>query len=235
MTKEEVTEQQSPWETESGLIDDVDAYIVNAHFGVKEEYLQAVVDSKGDGQKGLMFLFDLEDTEGNIIGQQGYSVGTGWEASEDGASISHAKRKNVVTNSMYGQLQVEVVKNLGVDMVARGLPTEAASWEGLGFHWMLKAHKTMSGQEKQGLMPTEYLGEKNSESAEEAPTKPTAKPAAKATSPAVAKALQLVKETGTPKEFMLKIVKIPEIVGDDALMAQCMDQSETGFFKKNKK
>ena len=247
-----VTEQEErgPWETESGLIDDVDAWITNPHFGIKEEYSQVVVETTGGEQKGVMILFPLADENGEIIGEQGYSIGTGWEISEDGLSITHAKRKNVVTNTLYGQLQNRVVKELGVDMSQYGLPTEALSWDGLGFHWMQIPHATVGGQEKTGLMPTEFLSRIGEEATEAAvaPPAPAARPAARpvaraaparaaparAASAGEEAAIKLVAETGTVKEFILRAVKVAEIAGDDGLMARCLDDSATGFFKQNK-
>jgi len=242
-----VTEQErGPWETESGLIDDVDAWITNPHFGIKEEYSQAVIEASGGEQKGAMIIFDLQDENGEIIGSQGYSIGTGWEISEDGLTIAHAKRKNVVTNSMYGQLQNRVVKELGVDMSLYGLPTEALAWDGLGFHWMQVAHATVGGPEKTGLMPTQFLGKLSVEGAPAPATRPTAaaRPAAarpavrptvratvqKTVSAAEQKALELVAECSTVKEFRLKAIRVPEIAADDNVMAACLDDSETGFF-----
>ncbi len=220
------------WETESGLIDDVDGYIVNPRFGVREEYAQAVLETSG-APGGLMLMIDIADENGEVIGNQGYSVGTGWEPSADGLSISHVKRQNVVTNTMYGQLQKQVVKELGVDMGKFGKPTNAMSWNGLGFHWMQKTHPTVSGKEATGIMPTSFLGKKDIVAGTPAPA-PAPAPAA-AAPPAVEAALKLVAECGTAKEFQLKVVKIPEVVGDDALMAQCLDDGAKGFFKTNKK
>ncbi len=250
MTTKAEEQERGPWETESGLIDDVDAWIKNAHFGIKEEYSQVVVETTGGENKGAMILFDLVDENGELLGQQGYSIGTGWEISEDGMTISHPKRKNVVTGTLYGQLQNRVVKELGVDMSEFGLPTEASSWENLGFHWMQQAHKTVGGQDKSGLMPTAFLNKfgEGTEVAEEeeqakAPVKaaPVAKaPAAKAPAGAgkqnagEASAIELVKQCGTVKEFILKALKVPEIAQDDALMAKCVDDSASGFYKSHK-
>ena len=220
------------WETESGLIDDVDGWIVNPRFGTREEYVAAVVESSG-GTGGLMLLLDIADENGEIIGGQGYSVGTGWDPSEDGLSITHIKRKNVVTNTMYGQLQKEVVKNLGVDMGKFGSPISAMSWAGLGFHWMQKVHLTVSGKEATGIMPTSFLGKKDVSGTTVAPA---AAPATiEEATVGITAALKLVAECGTAKEFQLKVVKIPAVVGDDALMAQCLDDGAKGFFKTNKK
>jgi len=220
------------WETESGLIDDVDGWIANPHFGIREEYAQAVMETSG-APGGLMILFDIADENNEIIGNQGYSIGTGWEVSEDGLSISHVKRQNVVTNTLYGQLQKKVVKDLGVDMGKFGKPTEALSWLGLGFHWMQVVHLTVSGKEATGLMPTSFLGKK--EGGVATPATPATPAAPQGVSPGVEAALKLVAECGTAKEFQLKVVKIAEVVADDALMAQCLDDGAKGFFKTNKK
>ena len=151
-------QEPGPWDTESGLMSDFNGWIVNPHFGVKEEYSQVVVQTTGGEQRGAMFIADLMDEENVIVASQGWSIGTGWEISEDGRYITHIKRKNVVTATLYGQLINHVVKNLGVDMAQYGVPTDAMAWDGLGFHWMLAAHATVGGQEKQGLMPDIFLG-----------------------------------------------------------------------------
>ena len=230
MSPEAQDQNQTAWETESGLIDDVDGYIANPHFGVKEEYMQAVIAS-GSDVIGTMLLIDLVDEAGEIIGSQGWSIGTGWEVAEDGMSISHPKRKNVVHSSMYGQLQNIVVKELGVPMDKYGVPTDAKSWNGLGFHWMLKPHTTVGGKEVNSLMPTQFLGIKG-----EAP--PTTIPVVKAppatVTAAETEAVKLVAESGTVKEFQLKAMRISAIVNDDALMAKCLDDGPEGFYATNK-
>ena len=240
--------ERALWDTESGLVDDVDGWIVNPRFGIKEEYSQAVIETTGGESKGAMLLFDLQNEAGEIIGSQGYSIGTGWEISEDGRYITHAKRKNVVTNTRYGQLQIRVVKELGIDMEQYGAPTDALSWDGLGFHWNQEAHDTVGGVSKTSIMPTSYLsriGEEAAAAPEPAAqpvTKPAAKPVARPVAKPVVKgvsageqaAIKLVSETGTVKEFILKAVKVPEIAQDEALMNRCLDDSPTGFFKAHK-
>lgn len=245
--------EKGPWETESGLIDDVDAHIVNSHFGTKEEYAQAVVENSGGEQKGVMLLFDLADDNGEVIGNQGFSIGTGWTVSEDGMTISHAKRKNVVTGTLYGQLQNQVIKNLGVDMTALGLPTNASVWNNLNFHWMQVQHATVGGESKSGLMPTIYLGVFGEETAPApapaaakaapaAAAKPVAKPAAAPKTAAVpagraaleAAALEIVAQTGTVREFVLKAMKLTGIADDEAFMNHVLDDSPKGFYKTHK-
>ncbi len=192
---------------------------------------------------GLIFLIGVADENGEVIGNQGYSVGTGWTPSADGLSISHVKRGNVVTNTLYGQLQKVVIKELGVDMGPLGKPTDAMSWNGLKFHWMQKIHLTVSGKEATGLMPTSYLGQVAVAAApavaQPGPAQPAAAAAAAAapaaTATAAGAALKVVVESATVKEFQLKIVKIPEVVADDVLMAQCLDDGPEGFYATNKK
>ncbi len=221
-------EQVSPWETESGLVNDVDAWIRNPTFGSKEEYTEAVI---ADGSaKPIMLLIDLADENGDIIGSQGYSIGSGWEVSEDGMSIAHPKRKNVVGSSIYGQLQNRVVKDLGVDMAARGLPTDAKSWDGLGFHWMQQEHDTVGGQVKTSVMPTEFLsakepGEKAPASAAKAEVKkaPTGESTAE-------KALAIFARSLDVTAFQEKALTMASVASDDVLMAKVLDEGPEGFW-----
>ena len=220
--------QDTSWDTETGLINDVDGWIANPSFGKKEEYAQAVA-ATGAEDIGLMFMVDIINAQGEVLGQQGWSVGSGWIPADDGSSISHPKRNNVVGSSRYGELQNRVVKELGVDMKARGKPTEAKSWLGLGFHWMQQEHQTVGGDTKTSLMPTELLPER----AAGAPT-----PAAAAVTPAPAAVdtgeveVKLGKMAAVMeiKPFQSAALGMAEVVGDDALMAKVLDESAEGFW-----
>ena len=236
--------KQSAWETESGLVDDIDGWVTNPRFGTKEEYASVVVqESEVDGVKGLMFLVDLMDEKGEIIASQGWSVGTGWTPNDDGSEISHPKRNNVVHNTLYGQLQNIVVKELGVQMDKYVVPTVAGSCDKLGFHWMVKEHDTVGGKKGKGLMPTQFLG-KLGEDGKNTATKahPAAKKATPATkqkaesgvSEAEKEALKLVAMSKNIKEFQLRAMKVPAIVNNDALMAKCLDDGPDGFYAQNK-
>lgn len=215
--------EQGSWDTETGLPNDIDAWIGNARFGQKDEYAQVVQASGGEG---LMFLVDLMDEKGDLVGSQGFSIGTGWIVSEDGRSITHPKRKNVVTNTMYGQLQNRVRKELGVKMEERGLPTEAKCWEGLGFHWMQEEHDTVSGDKRTSLVPTLVLAERKAGAA------PAAAPAAQVTGVDAALELQLkeLSQTNDVKAFQLAAMKVPAVVANDALMASVLDEGASGFW-----
>jgi len=204
------------WTTETGLINDVDVWMQNCRFGFKEEYGSvAGVDSP-------MFIAEFVNEEGEVVASQGYSVGTGWIVSDDGLSISHPTRKNVVGSSVYGQLINRVVKDLKVNMAQYGKPTEAKSWNGLGFHVVQEEHKTVSGDVRTAPMPTEFLGEKVYESAKE-PAGPVSDIEKK-----------LIALASMPIEgFQRQALKLPEVTQDDDLMALVLDSSPEGFWAKH--
>ncbi len=215
--------EQGSWDTETGLPNDIDAWIANARFGLKDEYAQVVQASGGEG---LMFLVDLIDAAGELVGSQGFSIGTGWIVSEDGRSISHPKRRNVVTNTMYGQLQNRVRKDLGIKMEERGLPTEAKCWDGLGFHWMQEEHDTVSGDKRTSLVPVLVLAEKKAGAA------PAAAPAAAVVGITAELDLQLkeLAQSNDVKAFQLAAMKVAAVVANDNLMASVLDEGTGGFW-----
>jgi len=220
MTLEEKT---NLWETEVGLPNDIDAWISNPRFGQKDEYAKKVQASGGGD--GNMFLVDLIDESGELVGTQGYSVGSGWIVSDDGKEISHPKRKNVVGSSLYGQLQNKVRRELGVAMEERGLPTQAKSWDGLGFHWLLEEHDTVGGVKGRGLMPVEFLSEKKGIT----PVVTTSKVGIKV--PEVLELqLKTLAQSNTVKDFQKAALKVPEVVADDELMASVLDEGPAGFW-----
>lgn len=215
--------EESSWDTETGLPNDIDAWIANSRFGQKDEYAQVVQASGGEG---LMFLVDLIDANGELVGSQGYSIGTGWIVSDDGKSISHPKRKNVVTNTMYGQLQNRVRKELGIKMEERGLPTDGRSWDGLGFHWMQQEHDTVSGEKRTNLMPVMVLAAR---AAGATPGAAAAAPVA-GLDPALELQLKELAQSNDVKAFQLAAMKVPAVVANDPLMASVLDESPTGFW-----
>jgi len=227
------TQEKGPWDLESGLPNDVDAYMKNCRFGTKDEYKQAVVAAgtgEGEGVAGLMLIADLYDESGEMIGSQGWSVGSGWIPSDDGGSMHHPTRRNVVDSSRYGQLQKRVMKELGVGMNEYGVPTVASAWDGLGFHWMLEQHVTIEGKEpKTGLMPVIFLGKKTGgapAAVKEAP--------AKAESDAMVKLKSLAEVSPDVKTFQKAALRLEAVTKNDELMAEVLDDGPTGFYEKNK-
>lgn len=229
------TEQEKgAWDLESGLPNDVDGYMKNCRFGTKDEYKQAVTATspeEKEGVAGLMFIADLYDESGELIGSQGWSVGSGWIPSDDGLSMHHPTRKNVVDSSRYGQLQRRVMKDLEIDMNEHGIPTNAPSWDGLGFHWMIEEHPTIEGKEpKRGLMPVQFLGKKAGGAAP-APAKATP---GKAESDVTIKLKALAEVSPDVKTFQKAALKMEAVTRNDELMANVLDEGPEGFYAKNK-
>lgn len=221
MAKEEVTTED--WVTETGLINDVDVWFQNCKFGFKEDYgAVAGVDTP-------MFITEMANEEGEILSSQGYSVGSGWIVAEDGLSISHPTRKNVVGSSVYGQLINRVIKDLKVNMAKYGRPTDAKSWDGLGFHVVQEEHKTLSGDTKTAPMPTEFLGER-----EYKPAPGGAGKAAPATEMApIEQKLATMASAMEVQPFQKAALKLKEVTENDDLMAVVLDDSAEGFWAKH--
>ena len=219
----------SAWETETGLVNDVDGWIANPRFGRRDEYAQIVEAVVPGG--GLMFLIDLTDTDGDLIGSQGYSVGSGWETNDDGSEISHPKRVNVVSSSVYGQLINQVVKKLGVNMYERGYPYEAKSWNGLGFHWMQQEHATLGKDEtgatimKSSLMPVEFLGERKGTS--------KVAPAKSDVSGVLVEKLADLAKTFDKKAFVKAALKVEGVSDSDELLTAITNYGEDGFWAQH--
>ncbi len=222
-------EKTNPWETESGLPSDVDAWMANPCFGTKEEYSAKVAETSQE--PAVLFLFDMVDENGEVLGSQGYSIGSGWTVEDDGASISHPKRNNVVGSTNYGRLINRVVKELGVDMSKFGVPVDAKSWAGLGFHWMIEDHPTVGGGTAPGIMPTEFLGEKKA-AAKGAAAKP---PKPKAATDLEKALVELMAEHTDVKAFQLAAIKVAGVATDDTMMASVLDEGESGFWATHQK
>ncbi len=221
------------WETITGLIDDIDAWIANPRFGspLRDEYSQAI---DAGASPPVHFLVDFASSDGEIVGSQGYSVGGGWIPSDDGNEISHPTRGKIVKSAVYGQLIDAVVIDLQVPMKKHGTPLVAKSWEGLGFHWKQAPHKTLKeGETRTSPMPTEFLGKMDmSAAAEPKAGAPKAAKAAKATpgdSTVASKLTVLAKNMELPA-FQAAALKIAEVASSDDLLSQVLDDSETGFW-----
>jgi len=234
-----MTRERDPWELESGLPNDVDAYMWNCRFGTKDQYVQAVaVTGEEEGVAGLMFIADLYTADGIPLGggdqpiSQGWSVGSGWVPSQDGKAMHHPTRKNVVENTRYGQLQVRVLKQLGVNMREYGVPTDARSWDGLGFHWMMEELPTIRGKEpKRVLMPTLFLGKKPES---EDPTKKQEAAGVSASADVAAQLNALVAASKDIKEFQRLALKIEAVTKDDNLMSSVLDSGPNGYYAQHK-
>jgi hypothetical protein len=232
-------QEQDAWALESGLPNDVDATMWNSRFGTKDEYAQAVKltanESSLAGVAGLMFITDLYNEDGELVGSQGWSVGGGWIPSDDGKSMHHPTRKNVVDTSRYGQLQKRTIKDLGVNMSQYGLPTHAPCWDGLNFHWMLEEHGTVEGKEpKRGLMPTIFNGRKEVKNAPAPAATETGPQETKVSGDVEAELKKLLDISPNVAVFQKAALKIEAVTKNDDLMADILNDGPDGYFEKNK-
>lgn len=227
------TTAKSPWpDLESGLPNDIDAWIVNAKFGKNENYTAGILTKSEDETQGTQLMFDLVDENGEIQGSVGYSVGTGWTVSDDGAQISHAKRLNVVRSTRYGGFQERIIEKLKVDMnKIGGSPTVAATWNGLGFHWMQEEMTTVGGKKVQVLMPTLFISKRDIQAAK--PAEAGGGEDNKISKELEDELTKLVK-ANTIKQFQLKAMSVKEAIGNDTLMASILDDGPDGFYAKHK-
>lgn len=252
MVEEPMVGTDEDWETITGLIDDVNAYMLNCRFGppLRDEYQAAIV---GEGQQAIHFLTDFVSDDGTPLGSQGYSVGGGWIVSDDGGEISHPARAKIVKSSVYGQLIDDVVLSLQVPMKQYGTPLVARSWEGLGFHWRQKVHKTVKeGETRTAPMPVEFLGRIDpsdlrkkakggqpvaARAAAAARPSPKAAPAAGkagAMTPALESKLAALARNMEFSRFQDAALKIPEVAGSDDLLATVLDDSTDGFWSSHR-
>jgi len=221
---------ESVWELDRGLVDDVDAYISNCWFGISREEYLSQVRMTDEETRPLQIVFELSDPDTReVIAQVGCSCGKGWETDDDGKEISHPTRKNVVESSVYGQLQKRAFE-AGAEMYKYGPPTRADTWVGLAFHWNLEEHATV-GARKDGsrvaasLMPTKFLGVIDVEEEEE--EKPV-KPKSKAKSKNQDLRQQLIDMAGsykTAKAFTAAAIAVDGVTDDKSLLDEVVNGS----------
>lgn len=165
------------WETGSGMPNQFVGYIAEPFFGTDEKY---------NNGEAMLFQAQLVDEDGEPVTTLKYSVGADWEADDSGATITHPTKTKINDSSRFGRLIDRIVKptterapkrntitspegkenGLGLLPILkqRGLPTTAASFEGLGFFWEQHKMETMGTNEdgstivKDVLLPTAYVG-----------------------------------------------------------------------------
>lgn len=214
------TVKKSSWDTVEGLPDDFDFWITGAQFGFREEY-----------QSGQTLLLiwegespDVETT--SII----WPIGGDWEVLENGRRVKHPKRDAFVKSSMYGRLITRVVKELRVNMEARGLATDADVWKGLGFHVKRETIQYGAGilEDKGGktehLMPVSFLGDRSAKKAETTAGRGV-----------LERRLAILAGKLPKKEFMEKVIEIDEVSSDADLLELTLDESPKGFWATHQK
>lgn len=86
------TEEDDPWQTGSGMVDDIDGYIQEPFFGVDEKY----------NAEAMLFCATLVDPDGEPLTTLKYSVGQGWEAEDDGSEVRHPSKARITNSSRFG-------------------------------------------------------------------------------------------------------------------------------------
>jgi hypothetical protein len=215
------------WDTDSGLPDDFDFHITGASFGYRSEYM--------DGEVPLL-IWEGESPDEDIETII-WPCGSGWDVVKGGAEVEHPKRTRFVKTSMMGKLIGRVVGELGVDMRNRGPATKADVWKGLSFHMRREEIEYGSGilEERGGktthLMPVAVL-EKSTKAKPK--TEPKAEEVeAKPSGAALEKKLSLLASKLSKEDFQARAMDMPEVVGNDDLLAQVLDDGEKGFWAQH--
>jgi|GEM_PF-2154071 hypothetical protein len=233
------------WETESGLPDDFDCWIVDAKFGYLAEY----TDSQGRPVPLLLWYCESPDVD--LEQPIPWSLGSGWQIRAEGARVEHKDgRKRFVDSSMYGRLINRVVKDLGVNMRSRGSAKEAKVWVGLGFHMKREEVKYEGLMPERGgktsrLMPVSYLGDRREKGkVVELPKQAKSLTEEEVTIAAretfgefqpedlMARLKKLALEHDQCLKFQMEAIKIPEVRSDNELKADILNDGEDGFWAR---
>ncbi len=220
------------WELSSGLVNDVDAWIKECRFGFKEVYRQKLAQVEGKVGTGLMCIMTLVDADGNELAEQGYSVGSDWEPSEDGMEIKNSKRDTIVKTSVYGQLLDQCLTKLKLEMWKYGSPLRADTWVGLGFHWNQVEHETRTaGEKRSALMPTLFLGVK--EDIESLGEDTESSEQFSDVSEEMKDSLVSLAQSMTLANFCKAAVRVKGLSDHPEFMSHVIDKSDEGFWAQN--
>lgn len=137
----------------SGLLDDFDGTVSEAWFATDAAY--------NDGSTVLLILDLATDDPDRPQETLKLSTGTGWVIEDSGRRIVAESGKNRSFNKssvIGGFLQAALEAGAGETMRARGIPMEAATWQGLKFHFNRVDVVGFDGEKKERLLPTGFLG-----------------------------------------------------------------------------
>jgi hypothetical protein len=203
-----------PYALSSGLIDDFDGEITEAYFGTDANY--------NSGDSVLLILELKTNVEDKPSETLKLSCGSGWAIENGGRNIVKEQGKAQFNkNSRVGLVLGAAIQAGALDvMKAKGSPLEAATWQGLAFHWERVDVKGFDGETKQVLLPTRFLG--GATAAKEEP----------ALSPALqAKLLVLAKNSADFGAFVDAALEVDGVTGSAEAIALVTDE---GFFNSAK-
>jgi len=159
--------RREDFELESGLADDFDATIVSASFGFDERYAAAM----SGGNPDPLLILTLEGPKLESPQTPKFATGAAkqWQATADGKEVISGKDPNshrFNENSRSGQLVARLIDLAGKGdkakgqefFIARGfLMTQAGFFEGLTCHWKREKKTTVTGEERDVLLPNAML------------------------------------------------------------------------------
>lgn len=230
-------DRHDDWETESGLPDDFDCWIVDAKF----DYLPEYTDKEGRPIPLLLWYCESPDVE--LEQPIPWSLGSGWQIRAQGTRVEHKDgRKRFIETSMYGRLINRVVRELGVNMASRGSSKEARVWVGLGFHMKREEFRYEGLMPERGgrtsrLMPVAFLGDRSGKGTHAKP--PTeeevtavAREAFGSSADAEARLKELALACDSCLEFQKRAIKMPEVRASAELKADVLNDAEDGFWAR---
>lgn len=231
---------EDAWKLDSGLREDMVLSIHSAYFSPHADYQ--------GGNAFLLFLIGTDENDEPV--ETRMSVGGDWTSSDGGKTITHPTKTRINKSTIYGhwiQHSLEIPE-LAKTLMERGAPTTAAIWEGLILH--LQIQEISFGRNldpQQRLMPTEYMGEVDSQpQLTVVPPTTTVAPAAPApatdpqailaaarakaaaannTSPLHATMLALAGSSPDFATFVTAAFENPDVLADDELAVQVADEN----------
>lgn len=243
------------FELATGLPDDVVFCIGSASFGYDAQY-----DARANTGKTTMLLklLGYEDVTESTMTHL-LSVGNDWQT-VDARIIEHPNGKNKINNqSSYGRWLSDCreVPDLWDYIINKGPATDATIWNNLKIHLLRRDFEvTFRGEKstRNRLVPVAFMGFIDGQQ-QMTPQQPvtsglTSVPppatvaltpeqilanarAAQNGSPLRAEMLELAKSVDTHNDFVALAVNRPEVMNDDALLAEVM--SPTGLFVESRK
>lgn len=163
-----MADEYDPFKTDSPFKDDYDGEIVEAWFGIAENY----------GDNLLAFLKVVAD-DGEEV-ENRYGMGGGWNSFDQGETVEHEKAtpdnpKHFINTTAYAQLMAAAMESGAEDELRRRSrdelnnmgPRAAALWKGLKFHWEVKTETGTRKDRTTGeqvpwtsnrVLPTKFLG-----------------------------------------------------------------------------
>lgn len=235
----DITAGEDLFSTATGLADDFDAIVVDAHFAPDAQYHSGLVT--------LLHLTLLSDDPD--VGEQKvmYSCGSGWNSLDGGKTVVHDKKRvRFMKTSIYGRIIDRLVDDLGMgDLLrARGYaPFDAGMWIGFKAHWNreeIQFKGSGAPDATSRLFPTKFLGYADQaeidkalsgiiDLSSDAATEPSA--SKEAASDSILATLTTVAQSAkTQEDFVKAALAIPN-VSESSYFTQIIDQ-KSGLYEK---